>query len=108
MKRSQRGVKQESSLTQSRLTQSQRHEQSHSQSQRSPLNDSNFDVGELQMVLVKMIKLILNYSSNKIPFKRQDLVEKALDGNGKMFKRVFDLAKMPLNHVSWTLDEWFF
>lgn len=68
-------------------------------SQRSPV-DSNFDVAELQIVLVKMIKLILNYSSNKLPFKRQDLVEKSLGGNGQIFKRVFQLAMNSLNHVS--------
>lgn len=98
----QRGVKQESSQTQSRRSeQGQSLTQFQSQpSQRSTQNNSNFDVGELQMVLVKMVKLILNYSSNKIPFKRQDLVEKSLGGNGQIFKRVFELAKSKLNHVS--------
>lgn len=94
-RRTQRVVKHEQELNSS-----QRPRLSQRSSARAGAVDSNFDVGELQMVLVKMMKLILNYSSNKLPFKRQDLVEKSLGGNGIMCKRVLHLATNSLNHVS--------
>lgn len=47
----------------------------------------------------KMVRLALACEFQRRPIRRQDISEKALGPNSRMFKKVFDQAQMNLNAV---------
>ncbi|XP_058819187.1 non-structural maintenance of chromosomes element 3 homolog [Topomyia yanbarensis] len=55
--------------------------------------------GELDQLVVNMVKVILNLSVNKYPIKKTDLAKNALGGNSRAFPKVIGPAMTELSEV---------